>query len=136
GVVYTDTEEACAAAAEGVAVVLVRPSTSPVDVPAMFESVAVVTEVGGTTSHAALVCREIGVPCVVGCGEGLTGRLAGQTVTVDGATGTVYLGEVESDNAAPDEYLEELLSYLDRAGIGDHPLRTHITGEKVTEGVQ
>ena len=136
GVVYTDTEEACAAAAEGVSVVLVRPSTSPVDVPAMFESVAVVTEVGGTTSHAALVCREIGVPCVVGCGDGLTARLAGQTVTVDGATGTVYLGEVESDNAAPDEYLEELLSYLDRADIGDHPLRTHITGQKVTEGVQ
>ncbi len=122
GVVHTDTDEACAAAARGEQVVLVRPSTSPADVPAMFDAVAVVTEVGGTTSHAALVCREIGVPCVVGCGTGLTGTLAGQTVTVDGSTGKIYAGDVLSAEESVDEYVEELLSYLPGAPSPDHPL--------------
>lgn len=134
GVVYTDTDEACDAAAEGVGVVLVRPSTSPVDVPAMFESLAVVTEVGGATSHAALVCREISVPCVVGCGAGLTRRLAGQTVTVDGATGTIFAGEVAAMDNAPDQYLQQLLSYLDNVGVRDHPLVEYVLRPTVTEG--
>ncbi|OUC76419.1 pyruvate, phosphate dikinase [Gordonia lacunae] len=122
GVVHTDTDEACAAAARGEHVVLVRPSTSPADVPAMFDAVAVVTEVGGTTSHAALVCREIGVPCVVGCGTGLTGTLAGQTVTVDGSTGKIYAGDALSAEESADEYVEELLSYLPDAPSPNHPL--------------
>ncbi|NMO04829.1 pyruvate, phosphate dikinase [Gordonia sp. TBRC 11910] len=133
GVVFTDTDEACAAAAEGVGVVLVRPSTSPIDVPAMFESVAVVTEVGGTTSHAALVCREIGVPCVVGCGTGLTESLAGQTVTVDGSTGTVYAGDALSSALTRDEYVDELLSYLPDSVPSDHPLATLAASDHLQE---
>ncbi|GAB85417.1 pyruvate, phosphate dikinase [Gordonia westfalica] len=123
GVVYTDTDAACIAAAEGERVVLVRPSTSPADVPAMFDSVAVVTEVGGTTSHAALVCREIGVPCVVGCGIGLSQTLAGQTVTVDGTTGKVYAGDALNSGDTSDEYLDELLSFLPDTLPDDHPLK-------------
>ncbi|WLP88531.1 pyruvate, phosphate dikinase [Gordonia sp. NB41Y] len=122
GVVHTDTDEACAAAARGEKVVLVRPSTSPADVPAMFDAVAVVTEVGGTTSHAALVCREIGVPCVVGCGTGLSESLAGQTVTVDGSTGKVYAGDVLSTESTADQYVEELMSFLPPSLPPEHPL--------------
>ncbi|MFF3572999.1 pyruvate, phosphate dikinase [Nocardia jiangxiensis] len=124
-----DVDQAVQLAAEGVAVVLVRPSTSPADVPAMFESVAVVTELGGSTSHAALVCREIGLPCVVGCGTGTMAALAGRTVTVDGATGTIFDGEGHAGTGGPvDERLAELLSYLPVNGAGrDHPLAT-LTG--------
>lgn len=122
GVVYTDTDAACEAAANGEKVILVRLSTSPADVPAMFDSVAVVTEVGGTTSHAALVCREIGLPCVVGCGVGLTESLAGQTVTVDGHTGTVYAGDSAAGAATSDPYVDELLGYLPANVSPDHPL--------------
>ena len=122
GTVYTDTDAACAAAAEGESVVLVRPSTSPVDVPAMFESVAVVTEVGGTTSHAALVCREIGVPCVVGCGTGLSAELDGRTVTVDGTTGTIYDGDTLAAGDGQDEYLTALAGFLPDPLPADHPL--------------
>jgi pyruvate, orthophosphate dikinase len=122
GVVYTDTDAACDAAGRGEKVVLVRPSTSPADVPAMFESVAVVTEVGGTTSHAALVCREIGLPCVVGCGPGLTSSLAGETVTVDGSTGTIYAGDSAGAAGATDEYVDELITYLPPDLPDDHAL--------------
>ncbi|MFT4042585.1 MAG: pyruvate, phosphate dikinase [Gordonia sp. (in: high G+C Gram-positive bacteria)] len=122
GVVFTDTDAAAQAAAAGTPVVLVRRSTSPADVPAMFESVAVVTEVGGTTSHAALVCREIGLPCVVGCGTGITDTLAGATVTVDGTTGIVYSGDALDQVDKADPYLRELLGYLPDDLPAEHPL--------------
>ncbi|MEV5837713.1 pyruvate, phosphate dikinase [Nocardia sp. NPDC052112] len=110
-------------AGHGVAVVLVRPATAPDDVPVMFESVAVVTEFGGSTSHAALVCREIGLPCVVGCGAGTVDTLTGKTVTVDGATGTVFEGDAtETTTVERDEYLTELLSYLPSPVPDGHPL--------------
>ncbi len=129
GVAVADVDEAEERAAAGEEVVLVRGMTSPEDVPAMFQSVAVVTETGGPTSHAALVCREIGLPCVVGCGEGTIEALWGRTVTVDGTTGRVYdsaavapgLGG-DGPAAARDPYLVELLSFVDRPLAEDHPL--------------
>ncbi|MFF4596459.1 pyruvate, phosphate dikinase [Amycolatopsis sp. NPDC001319] len=93
GQVVTDPDEALDAADAGTAVVLVRPFTSPEDVPAMFAAAAVVTEHGGSTSHAALVCREAGIPCVVGCGDGTVDALRGRLVTVDGTTGAVLDGD-------------------------------------------
>ncbi|MFF8287291.1 pyruvate, phosphate dikinase [Streptomyces albus] len=72
--------------------VLARPTTDPDDVPAMSLARAVVTETGGSTSHAAVVCRELAVPCVVGCGTGTAAALRGRTVTVDGGAGLVYEG--------------------------------------------
>ncbi|MEV0854457.1 pyruvate, phosphate dikinase [Nocardia fluminea] len=123
GQAVTDLDIARDLAAQGTAVVLVRPATAPDDVPAMFESVAVVTEFGGATSHAALVCREIGLPCVVGCGEGTVAALAGRTITVDGATGKVFDGDATAGSAIEhDEYLTELLSYLPVPAPVDHPL--------------
>jgi len=65
----------------------------------MSVSAAVVTELGGSTSHAAVVCREMNVPCVVGCGVGWVTPLAGQTVTVDATTGRVYVGALSVEPA-------------------------------------
>jgi len=72
--------------------VLVAEMTSPDYVPAMKRASAIVTNEGGMTSHAAIVSRELGIPCVVGTGEA-TQKLKEETVvTVDGALGKVYLG--------------------------------------------
>jgi len=87
-------DEAEDLADKGRAVILARPTTDPDDVAAMSASVAVVTELGGSTSHAAVVCREMAVPCVVGCGMDSVTALAGRVVTVDADTGTVHLGEL------------------------------------------
>lgn len=94
GVVVTDPDEAETRAAAGEDVVLARPTTSPDDLHGMIAARAIVTELGGATSHAALVSRELGRPCVVGCGPGVVAALAGQVVTVDGGAGAVWLGEI------------------------------------------
>jgi pyruvate,water dikinase len=72
--------------------VLVAPMTSPDYVPAMKKAVAIVTNEGGLTSHAAIVSRELGVPCVVGTKEATTKLSDGDRVTVDGGKGVVYMG--------------------------------------------
>jgi pyruvate,orthophosphate dikinase len=118
GLVVTDPDEAVDLAADDVAVVLVRPSTSPDDVHGMLAAVAVVTEHGGSTSHAALVSRELGTPCVVGCGGGLVAGLAGRTVTVDGGTGEVFDGELLAEPAdlAHDPHLARLRAWCRELG--------------------
>jgi pyruvate,water dikinase len=72
--------------------VLVAPMTSPDYVPAMKRAVAIVTNEGGLTSHAAIVSRELGVPCIVGTKEATEKLKDGDKVTVDGTKGVVYLG--------------------------------------------
>jgi pyruvate,orthophosphate dikinase len=67
----------------------------------MIASCAVITDHGGSTSHAAVVSRALGVPCIVGCGDGVVAALAGRTVTVDGTSGTVFTGSLEV--VSPDE---------------------------------
>lgn len=94
GIAVTDPDEAEKRGVAGADVVLVRSTTSPDDLHGMIGARAIVTEHGGSTSHAAVVSREIGRPCVVGCGEGTVARLAGHEVTVDGSTGKVWLGRV------------------------------------------
>ncbi|KXF55796.1 pyruvate, phosphate dikinase [Rhodococcus sp. SC4] len=91
GVVVTDPFEA-EDRADDEPIVLARPMTEPDDVAAMAVSAAVVTELGGATSHAAVVCREMGVPSVVGCGKGALEELSGRVVTVDATAGEVYDG--------------------------------------------
>ncbi len=90
--------------------VLVRRSTSPEDVHGMIAAVAVVTEQGGTTSHAAVVGRALDTPCVVGCGDGTVDALVGRTVTVDATGGRVLAGSLPT--AAVDESSDEDLRRL------------------------
>jgi pyruvate, water dikinase len=75
--------------------VLVAVMTSPDYVPAMERAAGIVTDEGGSTSHAAIVSRELGIPCVVGTEAATTQLSDGDLVTVDGSTGKVYHGEVE-----------------------------------------
>ena len=75
--------------------VLVTKMTMPDMVPAMSRSVAIVTDEGGMTCHAAIISRELGTPCVVGTGSATSTLKNGEVVTVDGTTGTVYKGEIK-----------------------------------------
>jgi pyruvate,orthophosphate dikinase len=92
GRVAIDCESAEDLSDAGEQVVLVRLTTDPDDVSGMIVSAAIVTEVGGATSHAAVVSRELGTPCVVGCGPGTVELLTGRQVTVDGSTGEIFDG--------------------------------------------
>ena len=74
--------------------VLVTEMTSPDYVPAMKRATAIVTDTGGQTSHAAIVSRELGIPCVVGTGTATHVLTNGQVISVDGAKGLVYKGKV------------------------------------------
>jgi pyruvate,orthophosphate dikinase len=93
--------------------VLVRPTTSPEDVSGMIAARAVVTERGGSTSHAAVVTRALGRPSVVGVGDGVTAGLEGRELTVDGSAGVVYAGLLETEEVDPAEVpgLTELIEW-------------------------
>jgi pyruvate,orthophosphate dikinase len=121
GVVVADAEEAEQRAQSGEAIVLARPTTSPHDLHGMIASRAVVTEQGGATSHAAVVGRALGLPCIVGCGKGTLENLAGRLVTVDGGAGKVYDGELAIE--APNEADYEALSTLAAWAAARSPLR-------------
>ena len=94
GIGVVDPDEAERRSAEGESIVLVRPTTSPNDVHGMIAAVAVVTDLGGSTSHAAVVTRALGRPSVVGVGDGVAESLAGRLLTVDGESGHVYEGQM------------------------------------------
>lgn len=124
GHVASTFDEVAALNAEGKDAVLVTTFTAPDDVPAMFASVGVLTEIGGATSHAALVCREIGLPCVVGAGAGLVEQLAGKVITIDGETGKVYAeGSVQTGSSDREAYINTMIGYADAVGDADHPVR-------------
>ncbi|MDD9992815.1 MAG: pyruvate, phosphate dikinase [Rhodospirillales bacterium] len=113
GKVVLDADAAEASGAAGEDVVLVRPTTSPEDVHGMVAARAVVTATGGATSHAAVVSRSLGVPCVVGCGEGVGAALAGREVTVDGKAGQVFDGvlPVSIPAETDDPYLRRIAAW-------------------------
>ncbi|HEY1853520.1 MAG TPA: pyruvate, phosphate dikinase [Solirubrobacterales bacterium] len=98
GVAVDDSDVACEAEGD---VVLARPTTSPEDVSGMIAARAVVTERGGSTSHAAVVTRALGRPSVVGVGEGATAELIGAELTVDGSAGVVYRGSLPTEDVDP-----------------------------------
>ncbi|OGO20364.1 MAG: phosphoenolpyruvate synthase [Chloroflexi bacterium RBG_16_50_11] len=75
--------------------ILVAEMTTPDFVPAMKRAAAIVTDRGGRTAHAAIVSRELGIPCVVGCEKATTTLKDGQIITVDGSNGKVYPGKIE-----------------------------------------
>ena len=107
GQVVFDSNEAAHLAEAGRAVILVRVETSPEDIHGMHAARAIVTARGGMTSHAAVVARGMGRPCVCGAGElqidteagvfrvGDREVKKGEVITVDGAEGEVLFGEVE-----------------------------------------
>ena len=107
GIAILDAKRAKAAADEGKAVILVRPETSPDDVPGMLASKGVLTQKGGATSHAAVVARGNNIPCVAGCEEISVdaGRMQftiadgtvikeGTVISIDGFSGEVFAGAV------------------------------------------
>ncbi|MBL7166914.1 MAG: phosphoenolpyruvate synthase [Dehalococcoidales bacterium] len=75
--------------------ILVAEMTTPDFVPAMKRAVAIVTDRGGRTAHAAIVSRELGIPCIVGTGNAMATLKDGQVITVDGTSGKVYDGKIE-----------------------------------------
>jgi len=106
GIVVFDSDTAEKRANAGDAVILVRVETSPEDIHGMHAAQGILTTRGGMTSHAAVVARGMGRPCVSGAGtlaidaKGKVMRVAGRevkegdTITIDGATGEVMAGEV------------------------------------------
>ncbi len=124
-IVFTATA-AQAAAARGEACVLVRRETSSEDIRGMHASVAVLTERGGMTSHAAVIGRGIGLPCVVGASDlrfqtgknRLTapdGRVLyeGDVITVDGTNGQVLFGKAPLLDAGHDDSFRVLMGWAD-----------------------
>jgi pyruvate,orthophosphate dikinase len=127
GAVVGDADAAEAAAREGRAVVLVRPTTSPEDVHGMIAAKAIVTAEGGATCHAAVVSRSLGLPCVVGCGPAALGALVGRTVTVDGGVGCVYDGALAV--VEPSERDDPMLVQLAAWAAPRAPLRVYLPGQ-------
>ena len=111
GKVALTADIAVAWASEGVSVILARAETSPEDIEGMHASEGVLTQRGGMTSHAAVVARGMGKPCVVGCAEmkvdTKNGRLQfgektvkeGDYLSIDGTTGEVILGEIPTEDS-------------------------------------
>ncbi len=89
--------------------VLVAKMTSPDYVPAMKKAAAIITDEGGQTSHAAIVSRELGVPCVVGTKNATSLLKEGYVVTVDGARGQVYMGSKLKIEAVKGESSDDLI---------------------------
>ncbi len=84
--------------------VMVTTMTTPDMVPAMKRAVAIITDEGGMTSHAAIVSRELGIPCIVGTSEATKLLSDGQVVTVNAGQGIVYQGVVAlGESRAPEE---------------------------------
>lgn len=129
GTAYTDVDEALRAVDRGERVILVRDHTRPEDVSGMLAAQGIVTEVGGASSHAAVVSRELGRVAVVGCGQGVAAALAGKHITVDGAEGEVREGNLSlsvwSEDDTPE--LRELADIAQRIS----PLRAHAAGDYV-----
>ena len=119
-----DTATAEALGKKGEKVILVREDTKPDDVPAFFQSVGILTSRGGKTSHAAVVARGMGKPCIVGCSQieidadgksfSVNGKkivIEGQKITIDGSTGRVYVGEVSTVEPEISLEFKELLQW-------------------------
>ena len=126
-VVFT-SQAAMDAKAVGQAVILVRTETSPSDVHGMDAAIAVLTSRGGMTSHAAVVARGMAKPCITAAmglriqpeaGECLYpgGSFSvGDVISIDGATGEVFLGELPLQAAQPEGALATLLEWKKAAG--------------------
>jgi len=152
GVVVFDADDV-AAAAEQKDVILVRPETTADDIHGLIRAVGVLTARGGMTSHAAVVARGMGKPCVAGCTslhvdvENRTAALGshvlveGDVVTIDGTTGRVLIGAVPLVEPEPNADFELVLRWADEARVlgvranADTPLDARRARENGAEGI-
>ncbi|MCZ4256088.1 PEP-utilizing enzyme [Sulfitobacter sp. PR48] len=134
-IVFTATE-AQASAARGEACILIRRETSPEDIRGMHAAAAVLTERGGITSHAAVIGRGIGLPCVVGASNmrfnlrkgqitASDGRTfsTGDEITVDGSNGQVLAGAAQMREAALDDTFNRLMTWAEE--VADIKIRAN-----------
>ncbi len=126
GKIVFSAAEAQASAARGEPCVLVRRETNPEDIRGMHAAAAALTERGGTTSHAAVIARGLGLPCVVGASSirfqirkkrlmAADGRVfrEGDVITVDGSNGQVLASEPALIEATLDDTYKSLMSWAD-----------------------
>ncbi len=153
GEVIFDPDEAEQRAQNGEKVILVRTETAPEDFHGMVAAQAVLTSRGGMTSHAAVVARGMGKPCVAGAGEirinyaaeqfEVNGTVVkkGDYITLDGTTGEVYLGELETQNPELGADFQTLMAWADEfRAIGvrtnaDTPHDAQVAREFGAEGI-
>ncbi|MEL6663666.1 MAG: pyruvate, phosphate dikinase, partial [Pseudomonadota bacterium] len=153
GEVVFDSDEAAHLAERGVDVILVRVETSPEDIHGMHAAKAIVTARGGMTSHAAVVARGMGRPCVCGAGnmqiDGEEGvfRVAGREVrkgdiiTVDGAAGEVLMGAVKMRQPDLSGDFAKLMEWADKARVlkvrtnAETPADTQVAVDFGAEGI-
>ena len=127
GVVVFDVKRAVTMGENGAKVILVREETKPEDVPAFFSSLGILTSRGGKTSHAAVVARGMGKPCIVGCSDlkidyalkrfQVDGKtiLEGDMITIDGTNGNVLTGEVPTIEPKITDDFKVILSWAQKA---------------------
>ena len=125
GQIMFDAEEARSLAAQGTRVILVRPETMPEDIRGLHAAEGVLTTRGGMTSHAAVIARGMGKPCVSGAPQlridAVEGTLSapglvmrrGDVITIDGSTGQVMLGAVATDKPELSGDFATLLEWAD-----------------------
>lgn len=126
GIVVFDVKRTIELGEEGKKIILVRKETKPEDVPAFFSAEGILTSLGGKSSHAAIVSRGMGKPCIVGCPElkidydnntctanGITIK-EGDTISIDGSAGTVFLGEVPTVEPKVTKDFEQILTWAQK----------------------
>lgn len=139
-----DADKAVELAKEGRRVILVRPETTPDDVHGIYAAQGVLTSRGGMTSHAAVVTRGMGKPCIVGCEEmkidlyrrvftiGDISVNEGEIITIEGGEGKVILGEAPLVMPELGEDFKKLLQYADEF----RRLRVHANADTPDDAVK
>ena len=125
GKIVFDADSAELRGRAGEKIILVREETKPEDIHGFFQAQGILTSRGGKTSHAAVVARGMGKPCVSGCEQivindqlrcaqiGQTTLQEGDVITIDGSTGHVYAGDVPTVEAEISHEMELLLTWAD-----------------------
>ena len=127
GIAIFDVKKAIELGEAGKKVILVRKETKPEDVPAFFSAEGILTSLGGKSSHAAIVSRGMGKPCIVGCAElkidydnntctanGMTIK-ENDMISIDGSTGTIFIGEVPTVEPKVTKDFQTILSWAQNA---------------------
>jgi len=123
GIAIFDVKRAIELGEAGKKVILVRKETKPEDVPAFFSAEGILTSLGGKSSHAAIVSRGMGKPCIVGCAElkidydnntctanGMTIK-ENDMISIDGSIGTIFIGEVPTVEPKVTKDFQTILSW-------------------------